>query len=125
MMWDSYVVGTTIPRHIKGRGMALNSAGVPVMIQTIYAPNPDPGSDDYDPQRVAAVRPREVVHKKMLVEILEPVTVGLDGAENPTSYADYMDARVYEAPTSPRCSRPPRPPPARPSRPARSRPCSP
>lgn len=101
MMWDSYVVGTTIPRHIKGRGMALNSAGVPVMIQTIYAPNPDPGSDDYDPQRVAAVRPREVVHKKMLVEILEPVTVGLDGAENPTSYADYMDARVYEAPDQP------------------------
>ena len=101
MMWDSYVVGTTIPRHIKGRGMALNSAGVPVMIQTIYAPNPDPGSDDYDPQRVAAVRPREVVHKKMLVEILEPVTVDLDGNENPTSYADYMDARVYEAPDQP------------------------
>ncbi|MFP3471061.1 hypothetical protein R0J90_13545, partial [Micrococcus sp. SIMBA_144] len=47
------------------------------------------------------MRPREVLHKKMLVEILEPVTVGLDGAENPTSYADYMDARVYEAPDQP------------------------
>lgn len=32
MMWDSYVVGTTIPRNIKGRGMALNSAGVPLSL---------------------------------------------------------------------------------------------
>lgn len=101
MMWDSYVVGTAIPRHIKGRGMALNAAGVPTMIQTVFAPNPDPGSDNYDPQKVAAVRPRQILHKKMLVEILEPVTVGLDGEEVRTSYADYMDARVYEAPEQP------------------------
>lgn len=100
MMWESYAIGTAIPRHIKGRGMAMNAAGVPVQIQTIYAPNPDPGSPDFDPAKTAAVRPRTLLHKKMLVEILEPAP-DLDDEVQPLGYWDYMQARVYEDPDQP------------------------
>ncbi|MER6928872.1 FtsK/SpoIIIE domain-containing protein [Kocuria palustris] len=101
MMWESYAVGTAIPRHIKGRGMAFNADGIPVQIQTIYAPNPDPGSPDFDPAKTAAVRPRTVLHKKMLVEILDPTTEDLDGETPALTYWDYVQARVYEAPDQP------------------------
>lgn len=106
MMWESYAIGTAIPRHIKGRGMAMNAAGVPVQIQTIYAPNPDPGSPDFDPAKTAAVRPRTLLHKKMLVEILEPAP-DLDDEVQPLGYWDYMQARVYEDPDQPEVQGPP------------------
>ena len=102
MMWDSAAIGTAVPRHIKGRGTALNQDGTPVALQTYLAENPDPLAPGYDAQATEAVRPRELLYTRKLIEVLEPTATDLDGNEEPLTFDDYMGAKVYEAPDQPR-----------------------
>ena len=101
MMWDSAAIGTAVPRHIKGRGTALNANGAPVALQTYFAQNPDPNAPGYDAEATEAVRPRELLYPRKLIEVLGPTQEDIDGNDVPLSYDDYMDARVYEAPDQP------------------------
>ncbi|MFI5825176.1 FtsK/SpoIIIE domain-containing protein [Streptomyces rishiriensis] len=102
MMWDSAAIGTAVPRHIKGRGTALNASGSPVSLQTYLAQNPDANAPGYDHEATEAVRPRELFYASKLIEVLEPTLTDIDGDERPRMYDDYMDARVYEAQEQPR-----------------------
>ena len=102
MMWDSAAIGTAVPRHIKGRGTALNANGTPVALQTYLAQNPDPNAPGYDEKATEAVRPRELLYPRKLIEVLGSTRTDIDGDEVPLSYDDYMDARVYVAEDQPR-----------------------
>ena len=102
MMWDTAAVGTAVPQHIKGRATALNADGEPVMLQTYLAPNPDENRHGYDHEATEAVRPRELLYPRKLMEVLEPEATDIDGNEVPLMYDDYMAARVYEAEEQPR-----------------------
>ena len=101
MMWDSAAIGTAVPRHIKGRGTALNASGVPVAVQTYLAQNPFPDAPGYDAEATEAVRPKELLYPRKQVEVLEPVQDDIDGNPVPLGYDDYMAAKVYESEEQP------------------------
>lgn len=101
MLWDSPSIGTTTPRDVKGRGVGIGTEGSPVPVQFYYAPNPDTAGPDYDRAATEAVRPRQLLYPRQLIEILEP-REDLDGEEVPLGYEDFMDAKIYQAPDQPR-----------------------
>lgn len=102
MMWNHAGIGTAVPRHIKGRGTAINADGDPVAIQTYLAPNPNETDPGYDPEATEKVRPHELCYSRKVIEILEPTATDIDGNEIPLMFDDYMDAAVTEAEEQPR-----------------------
>lgn len=102
MMWNHAGIGTAVPRHIKGRGTALNADGEPVAVQTFLAQNPDPNAPGYDAEATERVRPAQLLYPRQVIEILDPMTTDIDGHEIPLGYEDYMAARVTIADEQPR-----------------------
>lgn len=95
MMWGNPHTGAG-PAVVPGRGWSTTPDGRVVEAQFHYAPNPDASRDEYDPVKVAAVRPRAVTHLPKHIEFLEPGGVDLDGEPLLCDFNDYMDARILE-----------------------------
>ncbi|WP_435740111.1 FtsK/SpoIIIE domain-containing protein [Clavibacter nebraskensis] len=105
MMWDSFSTGVTIPLSSKGRGMAVNRAGIPVEVQAYWTPDPyqtDPDNPAVwvfpnDLQLIEQLQPKVRLHESM--RIIDPEDAGdwvdLDGKDKAApDYNDYMAARI-------------------------------
>jgi DNA segregation ATPase FtsK/SpoIIIE-like protein len=107
MMWDSFSTGVTINPKAKGRGIAHNSTGEAVEIQTFWTPDPyqtEPGNPsiwvtEKDLELVEQLRPALAIHQ--LKEIVDPEDeANLDGTdEKGPDYNDYMSSRIVVAGT--------------------------
>ncbi len=68
MVWQSPVVGATVPELVRGRATTVNDDGVPVEAQTYRIPDPQevvPGSDE---QRLLDdLRPSSARHERLLI----------------------------------------------------------
>lgn len=93
MMWESPVIGTSIPRGCRGRATTINDASRAVEIQTYRTPDPRKvaaGSDEAE--LLERLRPAAVRHERLL--ILPPEVDGeldSDGSAEAT-YSDYVRA---------------------------------
>ncbi|MGL5824985.1 MAG: hypothetical protein ACRCYU_09240 [Nocardioides sp.] len=68
MMWNSSVIGVTIPRGRTGRAIGTNNLGVPVEMQAYRVPDPKdacPGTPEGD--LIEKLRPREARHERLLI----------------------------------------------------------
>lgn len=72
MMWSDASVGCAVP-PVKGRALAFHN-GRPTMIQTVYAPNPDPEHPDYDLDKLKQVMPQHRLYTMKHVKELEEKT---------------------------------------------------
>lgn len=105
MMWDSYSTGVAIPPFAIGRGIAHNTVGAPVEIQTYWTPDPyqtNPETPELwvnpdDLSIVDQLRPAETVNE--LKEIIDPDEPVDYESDKPTQldYNDYMEARIVRA----------------------------
>jgi hypothetical protein len=93
MMWESPVVGTTIPRGCRGRATTINDQNRPVEIQTYRTPDPRKTDPDSEEQKLLdRLRPTTVRHERLL--ILPPevdADIDGDGSSEPT-YSAYAAA---------------------------------
>lgn len=74
MMWGAPYIGTSVPSKIPGRGMSMNSEGLPVESQSYWTPDPrralrDRKEADLDILR--SLLPREVKHKRLEFRIAD------------------------------------------------------
>lgn len=95
MTWGNPHTGAG-PSPVQGRGWTTTQDGRVVEAQFYFAPNPDVSREDYDPIRVSAVKPNEVVHEPHHIEVLDPDEVDLNGDPVLLDFNDYMDARILE-----------------------------
>jgi hypothetical protein len=99
MMWESPIVGTSIPRACRGRATTINDHNRPVEIQTYRTPDPRktaPGSDEAD--LLDRLRPECAQHERLLI-VAPAVEPDLDTGEacgDPT-YSDYANAKWVRA----------------------------
>lgn len=98
MMWESPVIGTSIPRGCRGRATTVNDANRAVEIQTYRTPDPRkvaPGSAE--DRLLQRLRPAAVRHERLL--ILPPeVDSDLDSGEcHQPTYTDYVRAEWVPA----------------------------
>lgn len=97
MMWSDASVGCAVP-PVKGRALAFHN-GRPTMIQTVYAPNPDPEHPDYDLDKLKQVMPQHRLYTMKHVKELEKKTQVYnkktdDFEEVETSWDDYLEAPI-------------------------------
>lgn len=97
MMWESPVVGVSIPRGCRGRATTVNDANRAVEIQTYRTPDPRKAVDGSDEaELLEQLRPTEARHERLLiVDPWDDVTDrDLDTGEiiDPT-YREYAGAR--------------------------------
>lgn len=95
MMWGNPHTGAG-PAAVPGRGWSTTPDGRVVEAQFHYAPNPDASREEYDPLKVAAVKPTSTTHAPKHIEFLEPDEVDLDGEPVLRDFNDYMDARILD-----------------------------
>lgn len=97
MMWSDASVGCAVP-PVKGRALAFHN-GRPTMIQTVYAPNPDPEHPDYDIDKLKQVMPKHQLYTMKYVKELEEKTQihneKTDEFEEAlTPWDDYLEAPI-------------------------------
>jgi len=93
MMWESPVIGTSIPRGCRGRATTINDHNRAVEIQTYRTPDPRKVGPLEEQLLLESLRPTTVQHERLL--ILPPdVDVDLDSGEAAgCTYSDYAQAR--------------------------------
>ena len=95
MMWESPVIGISIPRGCRGRATTINDANRAVEIQTYRTPDPRKvatGSDEAE--LLARLRPAAVRHERLLIlppEVEGELELDSDGSAEAT-YSDYVRA---------------------------------
>lgn len=97
MMWESPVIGTSIPRGCRGRATTVNEANRAVEIQTYRTPDPRktlPGTDEQ--VLLDKLRPGTTRHPRLLILEPEPQP-DLDGTGDTSepvgpTYTDYAEA---------------------------------
>ncbi|MDN5766073.1 MAG: hypothetical protein L0H96_09440 [Humibacillus sp.] len=92
MMWESYNVGTAVPRRIAGRGTGANSEGNPVEFQCYWTPDPATANPD-ELALLNQLRPEHVTHQPHVV--VPPVKD--DGEDKPLTYVDFLVAEIAPA----------------------------
>lgn len=97
MMWSDASVGCAVP-PVKGRALAFHN-GRPTMIQTVFAPNPDPEHPDYDADKLKQVIPQHQLYTMKYVKELEEKTQihneKTDEFEEAlTPWDDYLEAPI-------------------------------
>lgn len=97
MMWSDASVGCAVP-PVKGRALAFHN-GRPTMIQTVFAPNPDPEHPDYDADKLKQVMPKHQLYTMKYVKELEEKTQvhneKTDEFEEAlTPWDDYLEAPI-------------------------------
>ena len=106
MMWDSFSTGVAIPPFAIGRGIAHNSHGEPVEIQTYWTPDPyqtDPEHPEVwvnpdDLEIVQNLTPAERIHElKEITEVDDVLDIDDKGNEVYADYNDYMAAPIVPA----------------------------
>lgn len=100
MMWENASIGCAVP-GAKGRALAMKD-GVPTMIQSILAPNPDPMDSDYDEAKVKNNLPVHTLYTMKTIKELEDYTQVYnekndDFEETPTPWTDYLTAPILAA----------------------------
>ena len=97
MMWSDASVGCAVP-PVKGRALAFHN-GRPTMIQTVFAPNPDPEHPDYDADKLKQVIPQHRLYTMKFVKELEEKTQVYNEKtgefeEALTPWDDYLEAPI-------------------------------
>lgn len=101
MIWGHPSVGSLIPAHApKGRALA-SLDGVPTVVQTVLAPNPNPLDPDYDQQQVHRMHPAVTVYTQKFLrepeEMLESTTKDGESIEVPRPWDEYLKMPFYDA----------------------------
>ena len=91
MVWQDPAAATTIPRGMRGRATSENDKGRPVEIQTYRTPDPRkaPAEDDEQQQLIAALRPPEARHPRLVI-LPPPMDADLD-SDAPVRLPTYVD----------------------------------
>ncbi|WP_203338608.1 type IV secretory system conjugative DNA transfer family protein [Nocardioides limicola] len=96
MMWNSPVVGVTIPRGRTGRAIGTNNLGVPVEMQAYRVPDPkDASPGTPEGELIEKLRPREARHERLLIVSPEVDWSGDEPCE-PT-FSDFAGAEWVKA----------------------------
>lgn len=91
MMWESYSVGTSVPRRIAGRGTGANAEGNPVEFQCYWTPDPATANPD-ELALLDQLRPEQVTHQP---HVVVPPEEHDDGSD--LKYFDYLVAEIAPA----------------------------
>lgn len=90
MMWESYAVGTSVPRGLPGRGTTVGLDGRAVEFQAYWVPDPRKATSAEDVALLEALRPPTVTYPRRV--FLPPAQDDLDGEVTPLTYEDYINA---------------------------------
>lgn len=96
MMWDSYHVGVTVPRRIKGRATGVDDNEKYVESQVLWTPDPRTArhtQNEADLALLEALLPDEVTYPRMQVELNEDYLLQTDSKGRPLIW----DAIVYSS----------------------------
>ena len=91
MMWDSYHVGTTVPRRKPGRGTMIGPDDVPVEFQAYWTPNPTKASPQ-ELELLAELKPDRVTFERHVVLPLPQVDDDGQPIPDKGRYAEYLMA---------------------------------
>lgn len=93
MMWESPVIGTSIPRGCRGRATTINDHNRPVEIQTYRTPDPRKGTSADDQELLDRLRPTTVRHERLMILPPEGDCDADSGEGADPTYTDYASAR--------------------------------
>lgn len=97
MMWESAMVGRTVPAGVRGRATAKNDAGEPVEIQCFYTPNPEKDSHNRQlMQAFDAMRPPAALWDRQVVEHPDEMLDDLEEGEAAV-FSDYQRLKIFNA----------------------------
>lgn len=102
MMWESPIIGTTIPRGCRGRATTVNDHNRAVEIQTYRTPDPRKVRPDSSEEKLLdRLRPTSARHERLLI-LAPQVEHDLDTSEPvDPHYADFADAEWVLASSRP------------------------
>ncbi len=89
MMWDSYHVGTTVPRRKPGRGTIIGPDDAPVEFQGFWTPNPTKAGPG-DLELLERLKPATVTFERHVVVPLPRVDDDGEPIEEKGRYAEYL-----------------------------------
>ena len=96
MMWDSYHVGVTVPRKIKGRATGVDDNEKYVEAQVLWTPDPRTAQhtqNQADLELLEALLPDEVTYPRMQVELNDDYLLQVDNKGRPLIW----DAIVFSS----------------------------
>ena len=93
MMWESYVIGVTLPTKTRGRGITLDARGEPVEALALYTPDPGEPLSDSQQEQIDALHPAKVTWPRKTFADPDPNLDDDDGESVPV-YSDYAQLRL-------------------------------
>lgn len=93
MMWESFVIGVTLPTKTRGRGITLDAQGEPVEALALYTPDPGEPLSESQQAQIEALRPAEVTWPRKTFADPDPNLHDEDGEAAPV-YSDYAQLRL-------------------------------
>lgn len=96
MMWDSYRVGTSVPRRKPGRGTTIGPDDKPVEFQSFWTPNPSKAKES-DLAILEKLRPATATWERYVVLPLPEVDEAGELIPDKGRYADYLLADYVPA----------------------------
>lgn len=99
MMWESFVIGVTLPRKTRGRGVTLNADGEPVEALALYTPDPGEALPPERQKQLDALRPAQSLWPRKTFSAPDPDLDDETGESTPT-YTDYAQMRLVSLETA-------------------------
>lgn len=93
MMWESFVIGVTLPTKTRGRGITLDAQGEPVEALALYTPDPGEPLNDSQQAQIDALRPAEATWLRKTFADPDP-NLDDENGDAVAVYSDYAQLRL-------------------------------